>query len=106
MSINSSKVYCKFRNFTSSAVKLFVLIVAKCIVNLTIFPLHSTFSKCINSSKVYCKYDLGRSLDKGRKVLIVAKCIVNEVEGVNGASYIGVLIVAKCIVNIFIYPVF
>ena len=51
---------------------------------------------------MYCKYDLGRSLDKGRKVLIVAKCIVNEVEGVNGASYIGVLIVAKCIVNNFI----
>ena len=54
--INSSKVYCKFFKFNFLQKSFFVLIVAKCIVN-------------VEDSKG------GR---KGGTVLIVAKCIVNR----------------------------
>ena len=79
VSINSSKVYCKFSSVSLNVLIISVLIVAKCIVNL-----HSTLSK--NSKLI---------------VLIVAKCIVNLHSTLSKNSKLIVLIVAKCIVNKF-----
>ena len=70
-------MYCKCIGFNSSCHIIFVLIVAKCIVN-----------------------DIAREVDKVlREVLIVAKCIVNECCFVTCSGELLVLIVAKCIVN-------
>ena len=53
--INSSKVYCKFNIRLFKSQINYVLIVAKCIVNVkSIFP-EEVFKLRINSSKVYCK---------------------------------------------------
>ena len=53
--INSSKVYCKFFNVSLMIFSYFVLIVAKCIVNV----------------------DMLKGAIELSNVLIVAKCIVN-----------------------------
>ena len=70
-------MYCKCIGFNSSCHIIFVLIVAKCIVN-----------------------DIAREVDKVlREVLIVAKCIVNYSNHSFISTFPNVLIVAKCIVN-------
>ena len=78
MGINSSKVYCKWKyEIYFSPPFLYVLIVAKCIVNINI-------------------YNEGI---EDYEVLIVAKCIVNIEVFSEVGKFIKVLIVAKCIVN-------
>ena len=77
--INSSKVYCKCRRFERRKEGRNVLIVAKCIVNFSIF------FKCV--AQLF--------------VLIVAKCIVNPYMCIRLLGSLYVLIVAKCIVNGF-----
>ena len=70
-------MYCKWRKCSVNSRNIWVLIVAKCIVNKTSF---FTLLQLI-------------------KVLIVAKCIVND-ELIKRLKIAGVvLIVAKCIVN-------
>ncbi len=75
--INSSKVYCKSIYCFSSCLVKIVLIVAKCIVNMT--------------------FAYGNNQDM--EVLIVAKCIVNIFYPYQFIHIDPVLIVAKCIVN-------
>ena len=99
MSINSSKVYCKLQQQVQQPqLPPFVLIVAKCIVNLFI-RFYTQFPFCINSSKVYCKSQLIYLVPLIFLVLIVAKCIVNPLNTSAIVLSISVLIVAKCIVN-------
>ena len=75
--INSSKVYCKYSIQFFPELFFFVLIVAKCIVNV---------KKYLNDATI-------------ENVLIVAKCIVNDTV-VDKLTFMSiVLIVAKCIVN-------
>ena len=99
ISINSSKVYCKYKNTQDGNVWRCVLIVAKCIVNLKIliFIFFNNnvliVAKCIvNYSQILCK-------NLFLSVLIVAKCIVNSAFANFSIVLIVVLIVAKCIVN-------
>ena len=79
--INSSKVYCKCYNTSTTKDSSSVLIVAKCIVNVSEF-----------------QFLLQRLF-----VLIVAKCIVNYNESKFCRPVRWVLIVAKCIVNPWFY---
>ena len=75
--INSSKVYCKWICTNVTVFFIFVLIVAKCIVNKIVSILFLKFCS----------------------VLIVAKCIVNACLYNCALDVPIVLIVAKCIVN-------
>ena len=76
-----------------------VLIVAKCIVNLTEVLTGNAGSLGINSSKVYCKCIQCFHNISDIYVLIVAKCIVNHSLSPFLIFIFLVLIVAKCIVN-------
>ena len=79
--------------------EIFVLIVAKCIVNY--YSSQKLLVACcrINSSKVYCKFFTPSETCNIKAVLIVAKCIVNYCELDVYIDDKEVLIVAKCIVN-------
>ena len=55
VSINSSKVYCKFNKGLYKQYIRNVLIVAKCIVNVKNAVKSDVKIESINSSKVYCK---------------------------------------------------
>ena len=81
LSINSSKVYCKYIFMSVFCYIFSVLIVAKCIVN---FSIRSTVRLILN-------------------VLIVAKCIVNGEKIRKLTPLECVLIVAKCIVNFLLF---
>ena len=70
-------MYCKWETFASQLFRELVLIVAKCIVNIS--PLSV--------------------LNFPNSVLIVAKCIVNDNFIADLETETDVLIVAKCIVN-------
>ena len=70
-------MYCKYFSQENEVTGYKVLIVAKCIVNMT-------------------EKSVKRML---KKVLIVAKCIVNMTENSVKRMLKKVLIVAKCIVN-------
>ena len=56
---------------------MFVLIVAKCIVNIYLKASKPAITIRINSSKVYCKFIASDFPVCLACVLIVAKCIVN-----------------------------
>ena len=75
-----------------------VLIVAKCIVNSEVVT-DGDISQGINSSKVYCKCSSTSFNAFIVLVLIVAKCIVNCIIPFYFTTIPYVLIVAKCIVN-------
>ena len=99
VSINSSKVYCKLLFTALSPFITVVLIVAKCIVNVTVGGTYESqfgvliVAKCIVNSfiiSVLIYFIL---------VLIVAKCIVNFLDELEIQLVDVVLIVAKCIVN-------
>ena len=76
-----------------------VLIVAKCIVNVSDPGFLFLQIQSINSSKVYCKCIFLYIVKSFIDVLIVAKCIVNVTAVCSETSATSVLIVAKCIVN-------
>ena len=101
LSINSSKVYCKYFFEFEQLDFFFVLIVAKCIVNYELTISIPPRVKGINSSKVYCKskrsnffYFIVSSINSSK---VYCKYSFNPVFYINCI----VLIVAKCIVNVF-----
>ena len=72
-----AKCIVNLSDYSYRLVCLMVLIVAKCIVNFLDFPDFEVFPLRINSSKVYCKCLLIMMKNIQKMVLIVAKCIVN-----------------------------
>ena len=100
LSINSSKVYCKWGIQCAASGDTAVLIVAKCIVNAVSENLKEISILVLIVAKCIVNGELKREKRPFGKVLIVAKCIVNMTHLLGYIAASDVLIVAKCIVNL------